>query len=360
MKICIVGGGNLGTAMAVEFAHNGHSINVLTSRPHAWSKTLTAVDADGRVLFDSEIELATSDIGTAFDGADYIIVTLPSNVQAAFSKNAAPFVRAGMKFIMNPGFGGSEFLLREIVDGGGVVAGLQRVHAIARIREYGHKVWFSKKKAIQLATLSATSLDSIIRDVEMLFGMPCEALPNYLCITLTPSNPVLHTSRLYTMFRSFERPLSTNPLFYADWTDEASEVLIRLDDEVQSICHALDAIDLRSVLSLKVYYESDSARNLTKKLRSIESLRKILSPMKQTVDGWIPDFDNRYFSCDFNYGLDILQQFATLLRLNTPMIEEVMSWYRRAVPSEHRAIDLSCLGIHSKRDIYDYYNIERG
>ena len=195
--------------------------------------------------------------------------------------------------------------------------------------------------------------------MEELFDMQCEILPNYLCITLTPSNPVLHTSRLYTMFRSFEQPLSDNPLFYADWTDEASDVLLKLDDEVQSICHALDAIDLGSVRSLKDHYESDSARSLTKKLRSIESLSKIHSPMKQTGDGWGPDFGSRYFTCDFNYGLDILQQFATILRLNTPTIDEVMAWYRRSVPSVGRALELSHFGLHSKRDIYDYYQIGR-
>ena len=119
MKICIVGGGNIGTAMAVEFAHNGHAVNVLTSRPREWSKTLTAVDSEGHALFDGEIELATSDVKTALAGVDYVIVTLPSNVQAAFAESAAPFVDDNMKFVMNPGFGGSEFLLRKFFIGGG-------------------------------------------------------------------------------------------------------------------------------------------------------------------------------------------------------------------------------------------------
>ncbi|MBQ9478817.1 MAG: NAD/NADP octopine/nopaline dehydrogenase family protein [Selenomonadaceae bacterium] len=357
MKVCIVGGGNIGTAMAVEFAHNGHDINVLTSRPKDWNRTLTAVDADGHELFDGEISLATSDVKAAFADVDYVVVTLPPNVQAAFAKSAAPFVRDGMKFVMNPGFGGSEFLLRPIIDMGGVLVGFQRVHAIARVQEYGRKVWFDKKKSVQLAALSSDELGSIANDLETLFDMPFEMLTNYLCITLTPSNPVLHTSRLYTMFRSFERPLKDNPLFYADWTDEASTILLRLDDEVQSICRALDAIDLRSVRSLKDHYESGSARALTTKLRSIKSLSKILSPMKHTPEGWEPDFDNRYFTCDFNYGLDILQQFASLLRLHAPTIDEVMSWYRNAAPSARRAVELADYGLHSNRDVYNYYGI---
>ena len=207
--------------------------------------------------------------------------------------------------------------------------------------------------------MSNGRLDSVKQDMETLFDMPCETLPNYLCITLTPSNPVLHTSRLYSMFRDFERPLPANPLFYSEWTDAASEVLFALDEEVQSICRALDEVDLRSVLSLKEYYESDTPSALTKKLRSIQSLSRIFSPMKQTADGWVPDFDNRYFSCDFHFGLDLLEQFAAILRVNAPMMNEIMNWYRRAVRVNEHALELAQSGLHSKQDIYDFYNVER-
>ena len=42
MKICIVGGGNLGTSMAADFASKGHSVSILTSRPQDWQKNITA------------------------------------------------------------------------------------------------------------------------------------------------------------------------------------------------------------------------------------------------------------------------------------------------------------------------------
>lgn len=44
MKICIVGGGNLGTAMAVDFASKNHTINILTSRPQDWTKNIVATE----------------------------------------------------------------------------------------------------------------------------------------------------------------------------------------------------------------------------------------------------------------------------------------------------------------------------
>ena len=44
MKICIVGGGNIGTALAAEFARKNNDVNVLTSRPQLWNKKISALN----------------------------------------------------------------------------------------------------------------------------------------------------------------------------------------------------------------------------------------------------------------------------------------------------------------------------
>ena len=47
MKICIVGGGNLGTAIAADFAAKNHAVNILTSRLHDWQKNIVAEATSG-------------------------------------------------------------------------------------------------------------------------------------------------------------------------------------------------------------------------------------------------------------------------------------------------------------------------
>ena len=115
---------------------------------------------------------------------------------------------------------------------------------------------------------------------------------------------------------------------------------------------------MRDVVSLKVHYESDTAPALTKKLRGIPSLSKILSPMKQTADGWRPDFDSRYFKCDFEFGLDILLQFAETLKLPSPTMNEVMTWYRRRTGNFVRAVKLTDYGINSAESICRFYSLK--
>ena len=354
MKICIVGGGNLGTAMAADFASKGHAVNILTSRPQAWQKNITA-DEITRGEINAELDLVTADAAAAFDTTDYVFVTLPSHVQSDFAKKIAPIVSDKLRFVLVPGFGGAEFLMQPALRSGAELFGFQRVPFIARLKEYGRSVWFERKARLQLAKFRGSNMDSICREMEKLFSVPCEALSNYLCVTLTPSNPVLHTARLYAMLKGGDAAIEQNKFFYADWNDDASEILFKLDDEVQAICRALKAIDLIAVRSLKVHYESDNVPALTKKIRGIVSLSKITSPIKQTPQGWRADFDSRYFKCDFEFGLDIMLQFAEALNTESTTMREVMAWYRRRTGNVVRAVKLADYGINSTEDIYKFY-----
>lgn len=44
MRITIIGGGNIGTLMAAEMAHNGHSVTVYTKRADKWSKIIKVLN----------------------------------------------------------------------------------------------------------------------------------------------------------------------------------------------------------------------------------------------------------------------------------------------------------------------------
>ena len=85
-------------------------------------------------------------------------------------------------------------------------------------------------------------------------------------------------------------------------------------------------VSTRHIATLLEHYESNDAQGMTDKLRSIKSLSTLLSPMKQTDGGWVPDLESRFFTEDFPYGLKTLY---TLLKENgipCPNIEKVYLW----------------------------------
>jgi len=77
--------------------------------------------------------------------------------------------------------------------------------------------------------------------------------------------------------------------------------------------------------------------------------------MKQVKDGWIPDFQSRYFTADFPYGLAILEDLAKLLQLDVPNIRSTMQWYRHVTRNENQ-FRFADYGILEKDALYNFYD----
>lgn len=93
------------------------------------------------------------------------------------------------------------------------------------------------KKELFVAIENVTQKDSIRQELEFLFQTPVFLFNSFYEVSLSNSNPLLHPARLYTMWkdRASGTSYDTIPAFYEDWTLEASELLIVMDEEFQSL-----------------------------------------------------------------------------------------------------------------------------
>lgn len=333
MNITIVGGGNIGTLMAGDFAAAGHSVTMLVSDPLRWSDTLKVLGEGDVLLRKGPLALVTDDAARAMESAEVVFVTHPTFMLGETARRLLPFVTEGQLLGIVPGACG-EFFFGEARNSGAVLFGLQRVHDIARIKERGASVYsLGRKTEIQIGTLPSTRSDEIAALMADLFAMPAAALPNYLAETLTPSNPILHTTRIYSMFKGWRerQTFSRNILFYEEWDLPSAELLIACDDELQKLCRVIESatgMDLSSVRSLKEHYESPDAAALAAKISSIPAFKGLTSPMKEVEPGqWVPDFQSRYFKADFAYGLKAIRDIAALANVPTPFMDGVFRWY---------------------------------
>ena len=359
LKAAIIGGGNIGTYFACVLADKGFDVNIYTSRPEQWHNLITAHN-DNNSFITGRISLASDDIAKVLDQREIIFITYPASCFRELAKLITPYVQAGSLIGVIPGTGGAEFQFQECIEKGSVLFGLQRVPAVARIINYGQSVMISgKRDRLKLAAIPDSESLRISAAIANLFDMPCDSLANYLNVTLTPSNPVLHTSRLMTMFNNYHEGMTypENFLFYGNWNDEASRLLFELDDELQNLCRAI-SLDLSQVKSLREHYESNSPEALTRKIQSISSLNKLCSPMKKLRDGnWIPDFESRYFTSDFPFGLAIIESIAELFEFNAPAIKHTMQWYRD-ITRDNNCFRLSDFGIDSTEKFYRIYHVK--
>ena len=116
-----------------------------------------------------------------------------------------------------------------------------------------------------------------------------------------------------------------NILFYKEWTVEASQMLIDMDTEFMQLLDVLP-VTKGAIPSLLEYYESYDAESLCNKITSIPAFQNITSPMKEVEGGWIPDFESRYFTEDFPYGLTYIWQLAHEKGIPCPNIDKVYEW----------------------------------
>jgi hypothetical protein len=221
----------------------------------------------------------------------------------------------------------------EILDQKIPLWGFQRVPFIARTTRYGESAnLLGYKKAHNIAVERSTDKENFRARIESLFDAPVRLLDNFYEASLTNSNPLLHTSRLYTMFgcenegKVFPRMI----LFYEEWTREAAQLLINMDEEFFRL---LDVLPVSKGYLPRIldYYESHDAESLARKLSSIQGFKGISSPMVQCEGGWKADFSSRYFTEDFPYGLHYIWKLAHEHGIHTPNIDKVYEWGRRCV-----------------------------
>ena len=326
--ICICGGGSLGHVVAGYLAATKPvKVNVLTQRPERWSREIVVDTPDGKVLYGG-LNVVSSDPAEALSGVEVVLLCLPGFAIRDELIKIRPYLNkdtyVGSVFSSTGFFFEAMKLLGEDIP----LWGFQRVPFIARTEEYGHSAHLlGYKSAHNIAVERCDDKEGFRALIESLFDAPVTLLRNYYEASLTNSNPLLHTSRLYTMFggenegRVFPRMI----LFYEEWTVEAAQLLIDMDEEFFTILRYLPVSEgyLPRILD---YYESHDAESLARKLSSIQGFKGITSPMTETAEGWAPDFASRYFTEDFPYGLRYIWELAHQLNIDVPYIDKVYNW----------------------------------
>lgn len=327
-RVCICGGGNLGHVVTGFLAiHGDCEVSLLTRHPECWQRQLTIRMPEGDTR-QGEVACITRQPEEVIPKADIVLLCLPGFSIREELLHILPFLQAGTavgSIVSSTGF---FFEALELLPATTPLFGFQRVPFIARTTVYGHAAdLLGYKPSLNVAIERTADKESLRSTIETLFHTPTTLMQSYYEVSLTNSNPILHPSRLYTMWEDWHDGVvyPEQPMFYEEWTDEASALLIAMDREFQQLLQALPVRE-GSIPTILGYYESHDAASLTRKLRSIQAFKGILAPMKAVEGGFVPDFSSRYFTEDFPYGLRIIQQQAREHQIAVPTIERVMTW----------------------------------
>lgn len=331
MNICIVGGGHIGTTLCcyIKHSHPEHKVSLFTRHPELFDKIIKCNDIEQNQSYKVSPDAITNDPSIGALHADLVFIALPHfAVEKAFS-DIAPYVAERAMVGVIPGGGGCEFFFNKYFDTDKTLFGFQRVPFTAKLVEYGKDTNLKSWKPFSVVgTLQSSRINQACNLIESC-GLKTKQASNYLEIALTPTNPILHTSRTYELFSRFTRDhvFPEKIKFYVGWTDNVSTILFNMDAELHDLLSSIQLLDTSAIRPLSEHYDSPSISALTAKINSIPTFQSVFAPMKPVEGGYVADTLSRMFTEDFPWGLAVIRSYFEIFDIPAPTMDKVLGWY---------------------------------
>ncbi len=240
-RYTIIGAGHGGKAMAADLAVRGFPVNLYNRTPDR----IEEIGLRGEIELEYEdgirrlgpLDVVTSDIAEALDGADVMMVVLPASGHRDIARLCAPHLRDGQIVLLNPGRTGGALEFRQIINRCGCAADVIVAEAgtfIFASRSTGptQARIFRRKNSVPLAALPALRTGHVLETV-------CEAYPQFI-----PVPNVLHTS-LDNMGAIFHPALT---LLNAGWIERTKgDFEFYIDGVTRSTAQVLSVLDRERV-----------------------------------------------------------------------------------------------------------------
>jgi opine dehydrogenase len=329
LTACICGGGSLSHALAAVLGAAGVKLNVLTRRPEAWSKHIKLLYGENAVI--GPIAIVSSNPQDVVTDADIVIINVPFFARPRILAQISPYVSEGAWVGAFPATAGFFWVALSILGARVLLFGTDRVPYVRQTVDYGSRVLVTGiRKGLLIAVNPSSRCGEVASLLSQLLSMPMTPVQSSLGVTLTPTNPTMHPARVYSIFGRYpaDYVFSSIPYFIAGWTDEASELFLQMDEELQCVCRSLP-VDLACVKTLLQHYEIPNASLLTWRIRSISAQATRMAPMRKVVGGYAINLQSPYLQEDFPYGLAVLRAVAELAGVTTPTMDKLLHWYER-------------------------------
>jgi ketopantoate reductase len=314
MKITIIGFGNIAHALIAFMGGKPNvQISVFSSHPHS-SGSIVLTDAPYQKGIIEKISDNPSDV---IPHSDMILFTLPSHVRRNVLGVLAPYISRNTIIGAFPGIGGFYDEVQELLGENVTVFASQRVPYIARIVEKGKSVKATPKATMHIAV--SNQEEELLKLLSDLLDMDIMLLDDFMEVNLSNSNPILHSARLYSMLQKNLLPAEREILFYEEWDNDASKILLDMDEEFMALA---DKLSLKNIRSLKEHYGVNTPEEMTQKMRNITAFKGIKAPLIND-NGYVFDVESRYFQEDIGHDLAYILKTAEAQGIATSVIRNV-------------------------------------
>ena len=316
ITVAIVGAGVGGTQLAGYLGLNRHRVHVHDIRPEAVGgiRERSGLDVSGIVSGFAPVELATTNLAEAVDGAKLIAVTTLNNDHHVVAAALAPLLQSGQAICLMPGCIGGALQFRQALRASanrtdvmlGEIDNFPFTGAIvgpAAVR------LASLKRRIQVAAFPASDgLMALIREILP----PSVPAANVFQTGLATMNPVLHVPGM--LGNQGRLDAGERFQFYgAGITASVARVIEAVDGERMAVARAfnVNVLTMREWLAQTYGLEGDDLYALIQRLHA-DIFKDSPAPGA---------LDTRYVTEDVPYGLVPLAELGRLAGISTPVCD---------------------------------------
>ncbi|MCI9267599.1 MAG: hypothetical protein HFF40_01935 [Lawsonibacter sp.] len=317
----VLGAGNGGQAFAAYLALQGLDITIFD----VFSETAARLNEQGGIYIEGRskvtgfgrILFASCDIEKTIEGAEVILIVLPSMYHKSIAEQIAPFLKSGQIVIGNPitPMGSMEFsnaLKAAGCQADIVLAGTDTLLFACRLQEPGRVLVSGQKHDITMAAYPATGNDALaqaVRDVLPEYRL----VPDLLQVTFDNLNFEFHPgpTLLYTAMIEHE---TLQFEYYHDFVPSQIRLIMAIDQERLALCerYGVEARDVATTFRDEYGYEGD----LYQMVKHADCYNGIMGPKTM---------NNRFLMEDIPYSLRAIQSLAQIAHIATPAIDTVVN-----------------------------------
>ena len=198
--VAIIGAGIGGIYLAAELGIAGYKLRLhdLDDARLADIRAFGGIDVEGERAGFAAVEHATSDLQSAVDGADVIIIVTGGNAQATVARSLASLLHDGQLILLTQGNTGGSLIVRRVLDEAGCRADV----AVAEMDNYPYSCRRLSptrvrpivcKRWLQIASFPGNRIAAVHRRLSPLFPQAVAA-PNALYTGFTNANAMLHVA----------------------------------------------------------------------------------------------------------------------------------------------------------------------
>ena len=322
-RIAVLGAGAGGSAAAVELTGKGHRVSLWNRSPQTLAphQALGGIDYEG-VLGEGFIPLKTitADLAEAVDGADAILICLPTFIHAQIARALAELRIGKIPVVLNPGHTGGALEFRH--------AFLQVDSHLPPLAEFSTLTYVARKttpvrvnvtgraRSVRIGALPGG--EAALAAAQAMFAS-ASPVSDVLASDLSNANLVLHPPGA-VLGAAWVEARHGDFTFYVDgMTPGVARVMALLDSERRSVARALG-------------HELPPLVDEMKRIGTVDDIHADPADLRAAIAGGkanarikAPDsLQHRYYLEDFGHGLVPFTAIARVAAVATPVADALI------------------------------------